>query len=325
MKLDLSDLEKAAAKGLITPEQAQPLWHWLSAQKPTSGSFNAAGVGSYAGALLIIGAMSWWLVEGWSLLTGPQVFMVGIAYTSVFLGLGVWMNKRPHLHLPASLSITVAVCVTPLITYGLQHWLGFWEINFPGYFFGGPLLNRDGRLTLELTAIISGLIALWYFRFSLLTVPIFIASWVFAMDVATHLMNAPTVPWTVAQQMSLYYGAALLALTFTADRLKKPNWIFWGYLIGLMAFWGGLTSHSGGTEFTKFIYLLTNLGLIGLSVYLRRKTFVLFGAMGVFIYVGHLAYRVFDQALLFPFILSAIGLTLLLGGVYLHHKQTKKL
>ena len=60
-----------------------------------------------------------------------------------------------------------------------------------------------------------------------------------------------------------------------------------------------------------------NLGLILLSVVLKRRVFVVFGAIGVFAYTAHLADELFAESALFPFVLSAAGLAIIaLGLVY---------
>jgi hypothetical protein len=43
--------------------------------------------------------------------------------------------------------------------------------------------------------------------------------------------------------------------------------------------------------------------------------FVVFGAMGVFRYVRHLAREIFEDSLLFPFVLSTTGLAIIVLGI----------
>jgi len=77
------------------------------------------------------------------------------------------------------------------------------------------------------------------------------------------------------------------------------------------------------SELGKFTYGLINVGLIGLSLLLRRVTFVLFGALGVAGYIGHLAYRIFNDSILFPFALTFIGLAIIaLGVIYQRNRRT---
>jgi hypothetical protein len=82
-----------------------------------------------------------------------------------------------------------------------------------------------------------------------------------------------------------------------------------------MAFWGGLTVMTGGTQFTKLLYLLVNIGLIAAAVASRRTTFPVFGALGCWVYIGQLAYEVFRDSVLFPFALALFGLGMILSTV----------
>ena len=58
------------------------------------------------------------------------------------------------------------------------------------------------------------------------------------------------------------------------------------------------------------------------------RVFVVFGAIGSCGYIGHLAYDVFKNSLLFPIVLTAIGLGIIyIGILWQKHEQkiTKKL
>ncbi len=94
---------------------------------------------------------------------------------------------------------------------------------------------------------------------------------------------------------------------------KSGDYAFWLYLFGVIAFWGGMTSQHSDSELSKFIYCCINLLLIGVGVVIIRRVFVIFGAIGCSIYLGHLANEVFKNSWLFPIALTAIGL----GVIYL--------
>ena len=55
--------------------------------------------------------------------------------------------------------------------------------------------------------------------------------------------------------------------------------------------------------------------MIAVGVLLVRKVFVVFGAIGACIYLGHLAWNVFEDSWLFPIALTAIGLLIIYLGV----------
>ena len=88
------------------------------------------------------------------------------------------------------------------------------------------------------------------------------------------------------QVVSLVFGLVVLVGAYLVDRRTEEDYAFWGYLFGMFAFWAGLTLLEGGSEIDWSIYGLINTGLILLSVLLQRRVFVVFGAAGVFGYVG---------------------------------------
>ena len=88
-----------------------------------------------------------------------------------------------------------------------------------------------------------------------------------------------------------------------------------------MTFWGGLSAMESHSEFGRFIYCLVNLFLIFCSLALRRRVFIVFGALGLFGYLSHLAYRVFQDSLLFPVILSLIGLLIIYIGIQYRRRR----
>jgi hypothetical protein len=122
-----------------------------------------------------------------------------------------------------------------------------------------------------------------------------------------------------------YYFGALLVISamgwfMTLDQRMDEDYAFWGYLFGLAAFWGGLSLMESGSEFGRILYCLVNVGLMIVSVVLERRAFLVFGALGVFGYLGYLSYRVFKSSLLFPFVLTFIGIVIIyLGVLYQRH------
>jgi ABC-type transport system involved in cytochrome c biogenesis permease component len=83
----------------------------------------------------------------------------------------------------------------------------------------------------------------------------------------------------------------------------------------MLTFWGALTARRSDSEFDKFLYLLLNLGFVGLSALLGRRVFAVCGALGVALYLGHLSARIFKDSLLFPLALTLIGLGVMACGI----------
>jgi len=76
------------------------------------------------------------------------------------------------------------------------------------------------------------------------------------------------------------------------------------------------------SELGKALYCLINLGLMAMAVLLRRPLFMVFGALGVAAYLGYLSYEVFAQSLLFPVVVTLIGLGVIgLGLAYQKRRE----
>ena len=70
------------------------------------------------------------------------------------------------------------------------------------------------------------------------------------------------------------------------------------------------------------MYCLINVALMGMAVLLRRPVFMVFGALGVAAYLGYLSYEVFAESLLFPVVVTLIGLGVIwLGLVYQKRRE----
>jgi hypothetical protein len=135
------------------------------------------------------------------------------------------------------------------------------------------------------------------------------------MDLTPLLFGQTDFTWNQRLWVSLWFGLAVLLVSYIIDRRTKEDYALWGYLFGMLAFWGGLSLMESGSELRRFLYCVINVGLILLSVLLDRRLFIVFGSLGVFGYLGHLAYRVFKDSLMFPFVLSFLGILIIYLGI----------
>jgi hypothetical protein len=212
--------------------------------------------------------------------------------------------------------------MTPLAIYGLERAIGVWPQGAPADFQSYHIWVKGSWILMEVGTVISGLIALRFIRFPFLTFPIAFSLWYMSMDLTPLLIGKPEFTWRERLWVSLCFGLVILLVTYLIDRRTADDYAFWGYLFGLMAFWGGLSLMESGSEWKKFLYCLINVGLIILAVFLQRRVFVVFGACGVSGYLGHLSYNVFKDSFLFPMALSLLGLTVIYLGVqYQRHRE----
>jgi hypothetical protein len=324
MNISRNDLRKAAAGSGLAPDQADQLWQNLESAGADRGTprFNGANVTYYLGALIVIGAMGWFMTRAWEHLGGLGLFGVAIGYAVCFLIVGSKFWKKPELRIPGGLLVTMAVCMAPLATYGLERWTGFWPANDPGaYARFHPYINGSW-LIMEVGTVLAGLLALRYFRFPFITAPIAFALWYMSMDLIHLISGSGYLGWQEKANISAVFGALMLIAAYAVDlRTNASDFAFWSYLFGLMIFWGGLTSMESHSEVGRFVYCVINLFLIVCSVALRRRAFIVFGGLGVMSYVGHLAYSVFQDSMLFPLVLTLIGLAIIaLGVLYQRHR-----
>lgn len=316
MKITRDDLRRAASAGILAPGQDQALWDALSRRAETQPRFDLAHVSYYAGALIVVGAMGWFMTKAWETLPGLALTGVAVVYAIIFIFVSRWLWNTLELPVPGGLLLTLAVAMTPLALYGVLKQFDLWPQGDPGAYRGFHHWIKGSWIALEFGTILAGLVALRFRRFAFLTAPIAVALWYLSMDLAPLMLGVREVSGHQRQWVSLWFGLATLVAAYAIDlRGRDDDFAFWIYLFGLLAFWGGLSLMRSDSEFGKFCYFLINVTLIALSLLLRRIIFVIFGAVGVMGYIGHLAYRIFDDSLLFSVALTVIGLAVIALGV----------
>jgi len=169
---------------------------------------------------------------------------------------------------------------------------------------------------MELATVGAGLLALRYVRFPFLCAPVAFALWYMSMDL-TPIIAGGDFDWHLRKLVSVWFGLAMIAGSYLIDRRTTEDFAFWGYLFGLIAFWGGLSLMSSDSELSRFFYFAINVALIFAAVFLRRRAFLVFGALGCCGYIGYLAGDLFEDSFLFPFVLTGFGIAIIGLGVVL--------
>ena len=319
IRLDRATLDAAAAHGILDAAQADALWRFLSEREggdeAAVARFRAAHLLYYFGGLVAIGAASLFLNLGWERLGPGLAAGIALAYAVGCWLVAAWLLDRRRLPIPASiLGALVTVC-TPVFLYALQQALGWWPEGHDAY--------RDYHRWvdwhwwfMELGTLAVGAVVLYRFRLPFLTLPVAVTLWYLGMDLAA-VVTGGAADWELRRQFTLLFGLATVLLALWIDlRQRGPlDHAFWLYLFGLLGFWGALSATDSDSELAKFGYFSINLGLIAIGGVLARRTFAVFGALGVAGYLGYLAYDVFEDSLLFPFVLTLIGLGIIAAGI----------
>lgn len=335
LRLSISDIELAVRHDVIAKEDAERLVKWAYDQRfdplrtdiepddpvEQAKGLNLVTVAYYFGAMLMISACAWFLGDKWESLGSSGVLATALVYAMFAGSLGWWVRKKGYV-IGGGLLITVAVCLVPLIVYSIQDLAGFWPVNDPGSYSDYYTKVHGSWIVMELATIAVASVALWFVRFGFLTAPIAFSFWFLSMDLAALLLGDERMKGDASLWVSVLVGAVTMLIGFVLELLfsKKVNnrsedFAFWCYLFGLMAFWGGLTFMDGNSELKRAGYAAINVALIAISITLRRTVFLVFGAIGVHIYLGHLAYQVFEDSFFFPFAIAFLGLSLIVVTV----------
>ncbi len=315
MKLDRARLEDAAKRGVISHEQVDPLWSFLSEAGTDSPTFRLTHILYYLGGLIAIGAMTLFMTLGWERFGGWGLLLIALAYAVGGLWLTHYLLYRQALPIPAGIAAAFVVVLTPLAIYGLQVGLGFWADDRP---YRAYHTHVEWRwLLMELATLAVAAIMLWRYRLPFLVMPVAVTLWYLSMDLTPFLFGQADTTWELRKFVSLWFGLLMVLLAFWVDVRARhgQDFAFWLYLFGVVTFWSGLSLMQSDSELSKFMYLCINLLLIGLGSVLYRRVFVVFGGLGAAGYLAYLAHNVFRESMLFPFVLSAIGLAIIYLGI----------
>jgi len=336
LRITRADLDRAVGNGTLSEQQAAELWSTWSAartQDPdVAPRFSITHVFYYLGGMIAIGAMSLFMNIGWERFGPWALFGIAVAYgTGCILASRSLAERR--LPLPAGILATLAIVLVPVATWALQSAFGWWPPGGAGEHYRAFHTHIDWRwITLEFVTLMAAVIGLWRLRYPFMVMPLAVTLWYMSMDLARMIVFADRPGWNEWQyyrDFSLVFGLGMLAVAVWVDFRARQSFAqgrdfaFWLYLFGTLAFWSGLTMQNSSSELGKFVYLLINVGLVALGAVLGRRVFAVFGGLGIAVYLGHLAHRVFQGSLLFPFALTLVGLGILATGIWWQRNEAR--
>jgi hypothetical protein len=319
----IQDLKAAQAAGHLSDQQLSVLLAFLSEHTKARPRFTGVHVLYYLGGLLALGAVSFFVTLAWSQMGDGALLVLSCALGILFFALTERM-LRLNLRIPAGLLGAVALACVPLAVFAAQRLASMWTgyenyVDYHRYI--------DWRwLTLELSTIVAGLFLLYYWRLPFLLMPISLTLWYLGMDLVPFLMgggesNGYFDP--ARKTFTLLYGLSLTLIAFWVDVRSRhsQDFAFWLYLFGVISFWGALSSMDSGSQFGKLIYCGINVLMVAIGVILSRRVFAVFGTFGIFGYLGYLSWEVFEDSLLFPLALLALGLGIIAFGVWFSKRE----
>ena len=313
-KFSAGQLRTAIDRAGLPPDTFSRIQVALAIDQKESPAFEAAHISYYLGALLIIGAMGWFVTNAWDTLSGITITGIATAYGVLFGVVGVGLFRKTSTKIPGGLLVAVAVCMTPMAVYGIERAAGWWPTTDPGSYTHFHPYIHGSWVAMESATILVAAIAIRFVRFPFITAPAAYALWYMSMD-ATALIFGKS--WTFHQEcwISAAFGLAMLICAYILDGAPELDFSFWFYLFGLLTFTGGLTLLGDGSQLGKAIYCLIHLAMMVLAIILQRKAFLIFGAIGVFAYLMGEAEGYFRNSFGFTFSLTIIGIFFIAAGI----------
>lgn len=328
-----NDLRAATREGIITNMQLDALLAFfatrpaaVTSDAPSASrgpAFDVVHLLWYAGALIVIGAMGLFSTLAFSQMGGKALLVTALIYAAIFAYAGDHLWTKRGLKTPGGLLIAIAVAMAPLAVYGFQDATGMWaKSERPGDYKNFYVYIKGGWFLMEAVTIAAAALALRFYRFPFIVLIAAFALWFMSMDIAPLLITQGANKFEFARQVSIWFGLGIIiAAVIVNARQRTGDFAFWLYLFGVLTFWGAISATSGGTNLQKAMYCLMNVAFLGLAVFLGRRVFAVFGTIGIAMYLGDLAEKVFKNSLLFPFALSLIGVGIIGLGLYYYRHQ----
>jgi MFS family permease len=316
MQIDRQSLEQAVSAELLTAAQAEALWKFLQTSNQHTPRFTFTHVLYYLGGAIAIGAMSLFMTLAWGAFGDAGGFVIAVGYAAIATIVGNVVLRHDQ-RIPAGILYTFAVALAPLAIYALQRALGYWEgdLEYRAYH-----THIDWRwMLMELGTLAVAAMYLFRYRMPFLVMPVAVTLWYMSMDIVQFLTIDGDSDWELRKQVSVLFGVVMILLAFWIDlrTRRRPDFGFWLYLFGALAFWCGLSTMDSGSEWGRALYCAINVGMLLLGAVLGRRVFAVLGGFGIAGYLGHLSYTVFEDSMLFPFALSLIGFAIVgLGFVW---------
>lgn len=334
MMVKREDLQAAAAAGILNPRDIDGLLAFLGeraalSRQPESARFSGTHILYYLGGLFAISAVSVFTNLAVEAMGMGALLALSLLYALASLAMAASLERR-GFGIPAGIFATLALALVPLAVYALQHVLGFWTAGPAAQHYRDFHYHIDWRwLTMELATIAVGAALLARFRMPFLVMPIAVTLWYMSMDLVPALLlplaqeggngsHDTAAAWELRKAVSLAFGLAMLATAFLVDlRTRRgKDYAFWLYLFGLMSFCGALAMMGSGHLAGKLFYLAIHFALVFIGAVLGRRTFAVFGGIGIASVIGDLSWHLFRNSLAFVIVLTLLGLALIALGLW---------
>ena len=284
--------------------------------------FNAITVAYSAGALLVVFALGWFLVDRWTSLGPAGVLGVSLLYAAVFAAVGVRLGRRGFTT-AGGLAIVLATLMTPVWTWALLRLTGEW----PDPAAWDTALSRyepymaTRLIVLDLATIGVALVAVSRARLFVVGASLAAAFVALLLHVGQALGD-PRLSWYVGRYYQCVVACITLAVAYAIERHQRAgeDHAFWFYLAGVVMLFVGYVQVWSSIGKWRHALPLVALALASASLYLRRRTLLVAGGVAVFGYLAYLALDVFRRVVALPLAFATLGLGVIVATVWMQRR-----
>jgi len=321
-------LDAAVSLGIISAEQAEAIRALTPARRaaPRPGPVDASVIGYVLGAVTVLSAMGWFLADRWDWLGAGGVLAVVGLYMALFLVVAQRL-RREGFETAGGFAVLLAVTMVPIAVVALNELTRWMATDVPAscrnsrfdLVFDFHLWRCRGlEIVVELATLAAALIAVRWVRFSpfaLLIAGLMLRFLFHAADAAlAGELGAVGTGWVWWIAASLVTAGA-----YVADRVQPRGEDYALWLHALAVFAAATASAMLLGEYEVFRHLLPPAALVAFlfALRMRRMPWTLLGLGWFVAYLGWLAADVFRDTPVFPIILAALGLAVIIGTVWI--------
>lgn len=334
MRFDDKDLLLAQKEGIISAEVFTELIDFLSRlrndkkletvetvliEAHTKVKFTLENFLYYLGAFIIIITMGWYMANVYNTFGHSGIFILSIIYFIIFTFVGnlLWKKNKTT---PGGLLYVCAVSIIPLTIWSFENMIGLLPSDYERYS-GFHIWVRSGYIFMELATIFAGYIFLKFRKFPLLTLPICYALWYLSMDIVPLCLGGVQAPsWGMRNFATIVFALVMLGVAMKIDGKTKGDYSGWLYIFASTMLWCAFISvtcqFKWFNEINYLLFALFSIAYMFVSIIIKRKVFMVWGAIGFLGYLSHLTYTVFKDSPIFPLLLVFIGLAIIFAGIY---------
>ena len=327
-------LNLALARGVISADQVSALRDLGGGDAgPGAGEmprgFNWVTVAYALGALLVVFACGWFLAERWISFGAPGVLAVVCIYAVALFGAMLWFERGAFTE-AAGVAAMLVVSLTPVAVWALQSLSQWWPPETWGqpYYPAFPSAESSRWVVAELATIFGALMVLRRRGYVAGGLPV--GGWLVGR--AVHLRRLGDAELRrLLERWTMWTAAMLLcAIADTVGRryprgtatagAGRGDFAFPLWLAGLLVLAGSLLAFWPTAGVWRHGLPLLSLGVVAASLTMGRRTHLVFGVLGIFMYLVYLSAEVFRSTAYFPIALAALGGAMLLATVWLQRR-----